>query len=70
MVKKMELSEVLVVSQGFERRISNFTMDDFRQDKLPNFPEPQNSDYKEYYRIEQYSPRSRCPWGYSRWITG
>ena len=62
--------EVLVVSQGFEYRISNFKMDDFRRDKLPNFQEPGNISYLAYYRIEQHSPGSHCRWGHSRWITG
>lgn len=64
------VSEVLVVRQGFEYKISNFTIDDFRRDKLPNFPEPENSQYREYYRIEKYEPQSHCSWGYSRWVTG
>ena len=65
-----EISEVLVVSQGFENKtISNFSLDDFRRKKLPNFPKPGNIQYRAYYRIEKYEPGSRCPWGYSRWTT-
>ena len=62
--------EVLVVSQGFEYRISDFTMDDFRGDALPNFPDPQNKQYKKCYRIVMHEQGSPCRWGYSRWITG
>lgn len=70
MSEEAKVSEVLVVSQGFEHRISDFTMDDFRKDRLPNFDEPGNSQYRSYYRIEKYQPGSRCRWGYSRWVTG
>lgn len=70
MSKNSEQQEVLVVSQGFERDIYDFTMEDFRGDKLPNFDEPKNLQYRGYYRIEKYEPKSRCRWGYSRWITG
>lgn len=64
------VSEVLVVRQGFERNISNFTINDFKTEKLPNFPEPENSQYRKYYRVEKFEPDSRCRWGYSRWVTG
>lgn len=45
-------------------------MNDFKQTKLPNFQEPENINYRNYYRIEKHELRSRCPWGYSRWISG
>lgn len=70
MQNETESFEVLVVSQGFEYRISNFTMADFRRDKLPNFKEPDNISYRRYYRIEKHGLVSQCPWGYSRWVTG
>lgn len=70
MSTKTDVSEALIVHQGFEYRISNFTIDDFRGDKLPNFNDPENSRYRSYYRIEKYEKGSRCPWGKSRWITG
>ncbi len=70
MTGESEFFEVLVVSQGFEYRISNFTIDDFRRDRLPNFKEPDDLSYRAYYRIERHRSGSHCRWGYSRWITG
>ena len=66
----VKIMDVLIVSQGFEHRITDFRMDDFRKDKLPNFPEPYNEQFLKYYRIEQLETKSRCPWGFSRWVTG
>jgi len=70
MSTETELVEVLVVVQGFEYKIGNFTMDDFRGDKLPNFSDPENLNYRKYYRIEKHGPKVHCPWGRSRWVTG
>ena len=67
---KEESFEALIVDQGFEYIIEDFTMDDFRGERLPNFPEPENLQYRRYYRIEKCAPKSWCPWGRSRWVTG
>ncbi|MDO8496703.1 MAG: hypothetical protein Q7S43_04630 [bacterium] len=70
MTGESEFFEVLVVSQGFEYRISNFTMNDFRRDRLPNFKEPDNILCRPYYRIAKHRPGSHCQSGCSRWVTG
>ena len=73
-VKNRKIKEVLVVSQGFERgsrgRIGDFTMDDFRGDKLPHFSGLNNFIVSSDCYIEKYDLKSKCLWGYSRWITG
>ena len=71
MTEKVVPSEVLVINQGFEYRVQDFTLDDFRGNILSSFPtKEENRRYLGFYRIEKYDPGSHCPWGHSRWITG
>ncbi len=73
-VERLFQPEVLVVSQGFEGgdlgQISDFKMDDFRNEKLPHYSEKNSPKFKSFYKIEKYMPGSDCPWGYSRWVNG
>ena len=72
--KPEEITETLIVHQGFERgnlgEISDFKLADFRGSALPHFSEPEATRYRRYYVIERYESGSRCPWGNSRWVTG
>ena len=67
-------TEILVVHQGFEEgdlgRVSDFTMNDFRGEKLPLYSREDYARNHNYHRIEAYKPEDRCPKGYSWWITG
>lgn len=56
MTGELEFFEVLVVSQGFEYRISNFTMDDFRRDRLPNFKEPDKYPTERIIELRNIDP--------------
>ena len=70
MTSETGLFEALLISQGFENRVDEFTMDDFRGERLPNYEEPANLRYRIFYYIEMCKPGSRCHWGHSRWVTG
>ena len=62
-------SEALIIQGGFDRpSLRSFTMDDFRGDTLPTYPEPYNRTYSYTHRIMKNL--TECPWGYSRWVPG